>query len=58
MALVPSPMSLWTVTALAPIIVVHPVQSPPPLYFLLQDSLEQLSPVGIVIVIKSSGFIS
>lgn len=57
MALVPSPMSLWTVTALAPIIVVHPVQRPP-LYFLLQDSLEQLSPVGIVIVIKSSGFIS
>lgn len=36
MTLVPSPMSLWVaVTALAPVMVVHPVQRLPPL--LLQD---------------------
>lgn len=56
MALVPSPMSLWAMTALAPIMVVHPVQRLLPLP--LAGSLEQLSPVGVVIVIKSSGLIS
>lgn len=56
MALVPSPTPLRAVTALAPIMVVHPVQRLPVLP--LAGSLEQLSPVGVVIVIKSSGFIS
>lgn len=56
MALVPSPMSVDSDCPGS----YHcgPPCPEAPLYFLLQDSLEQLSPVGIVIVIKSSGFIS
>lgn len=41
----------WVVTALAPIMVVHPIQRLP---LPLAGSLEQLSPVGIVIVIQVS----
>lgn len=51
MALVPSPMSLWVaVTSLVPIMEAPCPEAPSTP---LAGSLEQLSPVGVVIVTKS-----